>query len=75
METAGLVLIPVRRFSYTRRLLTALFVKSRIGEIDVLLIHALLGQSDRLTEAINLSKAIEPVVPQWIHGLFDMRGN
>ena len=35
-----------------------LFVEGRIGEVNVLLIHALLGQGDGLTEVINLSKAI-----------------
>lgn len=52
-----------------------LFVKSWVGEVDVLLIHALFGQSNRFTEVINLSKAIEPVVPQRIHGLFDILKN
>ena len=50
-------------------------VKCRISEVDVLPIHALLGEGDGLTEVINLSKAIEPVVPQRIHGLFDMCKN
>lgn len=41
-----------------------LFIESRIGKVDVLLIHALLGQGDCLAEVINLSKAIESLAPQ-----------
>ena len=46
-------------------------VESWIGEVDVFLVHALFGQGNGLTEVINLSKAIESVVPQRIYGLFE----
>ena len=41
-----------------------LTVEGRVGEIDIFLVHLFLGQTNGLTEAINLSKSHQTLVPQ-----------
>lgn len=41
-----------------------LLVKSRVGEVDVFRVHLFLAKPQTLTEAINLSKCHQTLVPQ-----------
>lgn len=51
------------------------FVKSRVGEIDIFGVHFLLAQAQAFAEISNLSKAIEPIAPQGVHGFSTDRKN
>ena len=43
-----------------------LFIESRVGEVDVFLVHLLLSQADGFAEVINLSNRRSALEPQGI---------
>jgi hypothetical protein len=47
-----------------------LFVESRVGKIDVFLLHPILGKGDRFAEVSNLSKGHSALEPQGIPAFF-----
>jgi len=47
-----------------------LFVESRVGKIDVFLLHPILGKGDRFAEVSNLSKSHRTLANAGFRGFF-----